>query len=594
MKHIHILPDSVKNKIAAGEVVEGPFSVMKELMENAIDSGARVIDVEVSGSGLKKILVRDNGDGISREDLPLTIQEHATSKISSIEDIETITTCGFRGEALSSISSISKLTLLSRTGDEEAGGRLVSEGDRVDVSDYAGPVGTTVIVENLFYNIPARKKFMKSPSSELRNLRQTFMRTALAWPEISFSLTIDDDRRLTLPAAADTGERITRIYGKGVGDGLYFEKLRDIRVTVEGYVSRPDYFKSSRSMQMIYVNRRPVEYKYLGFLLSRAYEAILKKGQYPAAVLFITIDPDLIDVNIHPAKREVRFFDGRYIDSLIISLIRKALGEKSHEIRDTLFTAAEGGYPETPIPEAAASPGTSPEHSMFSRDEEQSAGEGAGGSRREPLLYHEMPSVIKDSARLYDALRGTSDSMRFLGTVFGTYMLIEKNDELHVIDFHAAHERVIYDSLMDREEAFEVQELMFPVVHEFSLDEYMIVEEQMALFASMGFDIEPMPDNSIAVRGVPAVAGKMDLHAFFLDVVEQMKGESEVRDLRSMVMERVACHSAKRAGDVVNDADAIALAEKIFSGRHELRCPHGRPFMYKMGKRDFEKLFSRS
>ncbi|HPB82790.1 MAG TPA: DNA mismatch repair endonuclease MutL, partial [Spirochaetota bacterium] len=185
MKHIHILPDSVKNKIAAGEVVEGPFSVMKELMENAIDSGARVIDVEVSGSGLKKILVRDNGDGISREDLPLTIQEHATSKISSIEDIETITTCGFRGEALSSISSISKLTLLSRTGDEEAGGRLVSEGDRVDVSDYAGPVGTTVIVENLFYNIPARKKFMKSPSSELRNLRQTFMRTALAWPEIS-------------------------------------------------------------------------------------------------------------------------------------------------------------------------------------------------------------------------------------------------------------------------------------------------------------------------------------------------------------------------------------------------------------------------
>ncbi|HQO02838.1 MAG TPA: DNA mismatch repair endonuclease MutL [Spirochaetota bacterium] len=594
MKHIHILPDSVKNKIAAGEVVEGPFSVMKELMENAIDSGARVIDVEVSGSGLKKILVRDNGDGISREDLPLTIQEHATSKISSIEDIETITTCGFRGEALSSISSISKLTLLSRTGDEEAGGRLVSEGDRVDVSDYAGPVGTTVIVENLFYNIPARKKFMKSPSSELRNLRQTFMRTALAWPEISFSLTIDDDRRLMLPAAADTGERITGIYGKGVGDGLYFEKLRDIRVTVEGYVSRPDYFKSSRSMQMIYVNRRPVEYKYLGFLLSRAYEAILKKGQYPAAVLFITIDPDLIDVNIHPAKREVRFFDGRYIDSLIISLVRKALGEKSHEIRDTLFTAAEGGSPETPIPEAAASPGISPEHSMFSHDEEQRAGEGAGESRREPLLYHEMPSVIKDSARLYDALRGTSDSMRFLGTVFGTYMLIEKNDELHVIDFHAAHERVIYDSLMDREEAFEVQELMFPVVHEFSLDEYMIVEEQMELFTSMGFDIEPMPDNSIAVRGVPAVAGKMDLHAFFLDVVEQMKGESEVRNLRSVVMERVACHSAKRAGDAVNDADAIALAEKIFSGRHELRCPHGRPFMYKMGKRDFEKLFSRS
>ncbi|HPQ54244.1 MAG TPA: DNA mismatch repair endonuclease MutL, partial [Spirochaetota bacterium] len=281
MKRIRVLPDSVKNKIAAGEVVEGPFSVLKELMENAIDSGAGVIDVEVSGSGLKKILVRDNGEGISREDLPLTIQEHATSKIVTVEDIETITTCGFRGEALSSISSISKFTLLSRSGAEQLGGRLESEGERVDVSDYAGPPGTTAIVENLFYNIPARKKFMKSPSAEMRSIRQTFLRTALAWPAISFSLTIDDDRKLTLPAVDDTAERITQIYGKGVGNGLYYEKLRDIRVAVEGYVSGPDYFKSSRSMQMIYVNRRPVEYKYLGFLLSRGYEAILKKGQYP-------------------------------------------------------------------------------------------------------------------------------------------------------------------------------------------------------------------------------------------------------------------------------------------------------------------------
>jgi DNA mismatch repair protein MutL len=231
---------------------------------------------------------------------------------------------------------------------------------------------------------------------------------------------------------------------------------------------------------------------------------------------------------------------------------------------------------------------------MIAHGEELSAEESADGSRRGPLLYHELPSVIKDSARLYDALRGTSDSVRFLGTVFGTYLLLEKEEELHVIDFHAAHERVIYDSLMDREKSFEVQELMFPVVHEFSLDEYMIIEEQMELFTSMGFDIEPMPDNSIAVRGVPAVAGKIDLYMFFLDVVERLKSGMEAGDLRSVVLERVACHSAKRAGDVINDADAIALAEKLFSGEHELRCPHGRPFMYKMGKREFEKLFKRS
>ena len=584
----------MKNKIAAGEVVEGPFSVLKELMENAIDSGAGVIDVEVSGSGLKKILVRDNGEGISREDLPLTIQEHATSKIVTVEDIETITTCGFRGEALSSISSISKFTLLSRSGAEQLGGRLESEGERVDVSDYAGPPGTTAIVENLFYNIPARKKFMKSPSAEMRSIRQTFLRTALAWPAISFSLTIDDDRKLTLPAVDDTAERITQIYGKGVGNGLYYEKLRDIRVAVEGYVSGPDYFKSSRSMQMIYVNRRPVEYKYLGFLLSRGYEAILKKGQYPVAILFITVDPDLIDVNIHPAKREVRFFDGRYIDSLIVSLARKALGERSHEIRNSLFTAA--GEPVHEMP-AAEDPGPAEiikERDAVVQDNEQIRTDADERAPGESLPYGDVPSVIKESGRLYDALHGSSDLIRYLGTVFDTYMLIVKEEELYVIDFHAAHERIIYDALMSREGEFETQELMFPVVHEFSFDEYMIIEEQMQVFTSMGFDIEPLPDNSIAVRGVPSVAGRIDLHGFFLDIVEQLKEGMGTKDLRSVVLERVACHSAKRAGDEINDAEAVTLAEKIFSGHHELRCPHGRPFMYTMGKREFEKLFRRS
>ena len=234
------------------------------------------------------------------------------------------------------------------------------------------------------------------------------------------------------------------------------------------------------------------------------------------------------------------------------------------------------------------------ENNSASHGEEHTRSDVEEGRQSESLPYHEVPSVIKESVRLYDALRGSSDSIRYLGTVFETYLLIVKGEELHIIDFHAAHERVIYDALMGREGGFEVQELMFPVVHEFSFDEYMMIEEQMDVFTSMGFDIEPMPDNSIAVRGVPAVAGRIDLHGFFLDIVEQLKEGMGTEDLRSVVLERVACHSAKRAGDEINDADAVALAEKIFSGNHELRCPHGRPFVYKMGKREFEKLFKRS
>ena len=352
MERIQLLPDGVQKKIAAGEVVEGPFSIVKELVENSVDAGATHIDVQVYEGGLKKIVVRDDGRGIYRADIGLAVMEHATSKIRDIGDIEGIGTYGFRGEALSSISSVSRMTLLSRRSDEETGGRYTGTDAGTEIGEHAGPAGTTVIVENLFYNVPARKKFLKSARTELRLVREAVMKIAIPNPDIAFSLDVDDTREMTIPVSGSQDRRIEQVFGNGIMNDLQYETLSDLKISVSGYCSKPHFLKSSRSMQMLFINRRPVEYRYLGFLLSKAYEAVAARGKYPAGLIFIDIDPRLVDVNIHPAKKEVKLFDHRYVERLILALAEKALN-REHRVDGRLFkpetvpdgTAPDGGGP---------------------------------------------------------------------------------------------------------------------------------------------------------------------------------------------------------------------------------------------------------
>ncbi len=610
MRRIQVLSDSVKNKIAAGEVVEGPFSVVKELVENAIDAGAGEITVEVAESGFRKILVRDNGSGILREDLPLSVREHATSKIRSIEDIERIASCGFRGEALSSIAAISRLTLLSRSPEEETGGRLVCDNGRVDIGEYAGPHGTTVIVENIFFNVPARKKFMKSRTGEQRAVRQAFLATALARPEISFTLVSDEEKKISLPATGDIAERVAQIYGRAAAEGLYRESISDMKAGLEGFLSSPGFFKASRAMQALYVNRRPVEYRSLGFLLSKAYEGVVPRGQHPAAILFLAIDPSLVDVNIHPAKREVKFFDGRYIDGLILGLAKKALGGRAHPIDTGLFReavlqrregpltsgdASAGGDISAPAAEQAGTEPASMEFREHPRQPVQASLQFENGN--EKTFIREVREVYEHAFRAPEeesAAAHEDREARYLGVIFDTYLLVDHGGELGVIDFHAAHERILFDELTAKEWSPDTQELMFPAVKEFSIDACRLIEEKMDLFAGLGFDIEPISECAFAVRGVPAVAAKFDMELFFDEIVDRLQEETQARDLRKVVIERIACHAAWRAGDAVPEPQARRLIDEVFSGRHELRCPHGRPFVFSLKKRDFERLFGRS
>ncbi len=585
-ERIRILPDVVKRKIAAGEVVEGPFSVVKELIENSLDAGATRIEVRVQEAGLKKITVGDDGRGISGDDLPLALMEHATSKIADIQDIEGVASYGFRGEALSSISSVSRFTILSRREEEETGARVVADENGVERGEYAGPRGTTVIVENLFYNVPARKKFLRTPGAELRALREMFLRTALPNYRVSFILDVDGERAITLNAADGIDERIAQVYGPAILDDLSRELLQDLRVTVSGYLSRPHFMKGTRAMQFLFVNRRPVEYRRLGFLLGKAYEGIAPSGKHPAGIIFIDIDPGLVDVNIHPAKKEVKLFDHRYIDQLILGLARKALN-REHRVAGGLFTPGTE-YPAAAagevVSESDAFPGVFPSGAQGNAHYDRTVGGGGPGFA--------SPSSIGGRSAIYGEGQ-REGGIRIIGTAFGTYMLVERDGALCIIDFHAAHERVIFDSLMERRDGFEVQRLAFPKIMELSLDDHALVMENIEKIAEIGFDIEDFSDHSIRINAVPAVARGEDADRIFEDFLESARSGTADLPVAGEMAATVACHAAKRAGDRLTASDMERLAGELFNGKRELRCPHGRPFVYRLSREEIERMFKR-
>jgi len=593
--------------IAAGEVIEGPFSAVKELVENSIDAGATEIDVQIQDAGLKRILVKDNGSGIYREDAPLSIKEHATSKITDISGLQNISTYGFRGEALSSICSISDFILLTRHESEHTGARLEFRNGNLTITDYAGSRGTTIIVDNLFFNMPARKKFLKAKKTELRSIRETLLRISLAVPHISFSFEVDSKREITLPAVDSFHERVKQVFGPAVFNSLYYDEISDLKVRLSGFLSKPDYMRNTRSMQILFINGRPVEQKYLSYHLARAYDAVIPKGKYPAAVLFMEIDPELIDVNIHPAKREVKLFDQKYIDSLIFSLASKVLN-KAHSVPETILSVSEtaednvlfkrseefplrrsdeGNYmprnfrSPDPIPGIAA--GSPPDVFMFKQ-----YGSSSSGS---PLF--DCAAEIMDQVSAVNDVSGSDNSYRRIaGIVFNTYILVEENEKLHFIDFHAAHERMLYDKLWKGYE-LETQELLFPVQIELTAADFSIVIDNLDNFGCCGFEIEEFSDRSIVVRSVPAAAGNYKIEELIKNMIDNIRDEKDNNDLKERIISSLACHSAKRSGDSLSTSDIKTLTGAVFGGEFELRCPHGRPFLFTINKNDIERMFKR-
>ena len=364
------------------------------------------------------------------------------------------------------------------------------------------------------------------------------------------------------------------------------ERLADVRVEVEGFLSGPSFHRPSRVLQHLYVNNRHIEYRNLGFLLTKAYEAMLRRGEYPAAFIFITVEPSLVDVNVHPAKREVRFFDQSYINGLIINLARKALGSRAHRVDTDLFSG-----------DASQTRPAGPDDTATEQDSALNLSSGTNASRGErstPLFASGDAAVVSDGRALYEALESGAPSV--LGVIFDTYILAEDPEGLVIIDYHAAHERFIYDRLMADAGESGTQGLIFPHALELAPHECAAVLENLDRIAGAGFQVEEIGEGALAVRGVPPAASGIDLDAFFQDLIHSIdSAPGKERDARwkTLIAEKAACHSAKRAGDGLSRADAAALAREALSGAHELRCPHGRPYLYRLGKDDIEKLFKR-
>ena len=564
MKRINKLPEAVINMIAAGEVVEGPSSVVKELLENALDSGATEIGIQIFESGMKKILVRDNGSGIHPDDVKLAVCEHATSKIETVYDIESVSSYGFRGEALSSICSVSDMTVLSRPSEIQIGKKLECRNEKIYESDFAGPAGTTVIVQNLFYNIPARKKFLKSLKTEMKNIRDVVLNSAIVNFNVEFSLDCDDKKVFHFGKAKDLNERICQIYGEDFFNNVQFELLEDLKVTISGYLSKPDFEKTSKSHQILFVNGRHIEYKFLSFILSKAYEAVIPKGKYPVAIIFITIDPSLTDVNVHPAKREVRLFDQKYIDSMIFQIAAKVLN-KTHIIDNKHFTSASGNF----------------ENNIDVKEDTLDV--------KFNFDYDEYrPSVVADSRQDFDY-----GSHKIIGSVLGQYIIVEKDNELYFIDFHAAHEREIYDRLIASDNKPNTQELLFPAMVKLSVAEYNCVIDNIMLFKDLGFDIDEFSDNTIIIRSVPELKAGFDHEKFMKEAIDELSQRDEVKTPIHTIAAVIACHSARRAGDVLSKEEMGLLARNVFNDNADMRCPHGRPFVHKISKSSLENIFKR-
>ncbi len=542
-------------------------------MENSIDAGADNISINVEEYGLKKITVKDNGSGIFKDDIPLAIAEHATSKIADINDIYGILSYGFRGEALSSIASVAKLTLLSRTADSEVGGKLIAENNVVEICDYAGPVGTVIIVENLFYTTPARKKFLKSPSSELKSIRDTFTKLSIPNFNISFSLTHNDKNIFSFVKTESLSQRLEQIYGVSEINNLYFAGLNDLKIRAEGYFSKPDSLKSNSSMQMLFVNNRYVDYKNIRYHLMRAYEGIAFRGQYPAGIIFFTIEPSLLDINIHPAKREIKFFDNTCVDSMIYNLAKKCLSTQQHKLNIT--TAAR--FQDNRVNSNNVTHATVQENRLFHSNYISHY------NHQPPISYNASPNKIS-----------LPDNIKILGIVFGTYILSEINDRMTIVDYHAACERFIYDELMTSEYIPYMQNLIFPITIEMHPRLIPVFHENLNLINSLGFNADIFSDDSIIINGIPAILENSDIKKLFSEMISSLDTNNALTiKFDSELKERIACHSARRANDNLNFDELHTIIEKVFSGKYELQCPHGRPFIYYVEKNDFEKLFMR-
>lgn len=603
---IRVLPENLANKIAAGEVIERPASVVKELVENAIDAGGSRITLEIKAGGKQLIRVVDNGRGMARDDAARAFERHATSKIDDEDDLYRIGTFGFRGEALASIASVAKVDLTTNTAGEAAGTRVrIDGGADPRVTDAGRAQGTTISVSQLFYNVPARRKFLRTTGTETRHIVSAVSTTAMAYPEIAFSLTVDGKESLSFPAVSNAYARAQAVMGNTLMNQMIPVTYDDELAKIHGFISRPDATRVSRTHQYLFINQRPVSSRALNHAVFEGYGSILPRERYPVSIIFLAVDLDQVDVNVHPAKREIRFSDESSVYKRLLRAIRLALQNSD------VVPVFETDTPDVSTMMPAAAPADGGAAGAGPAMERRTQTDLFGPARRgdetasDDWTYTPAREVTSggpvreddDEERRGTVREEAHAELVSLWQLHNAYIFAQVKDGFVLIDQQGAHERVLFEralQTMDRESA-PSQQLLFPVTMDFMVPQFALVQEHLELFGRLGFNVKIFGERTVVVDAVPCAANKQGVDTLFQRMVENLQ-DLPARDLKAE--ERIArtfsSHAGIRKGDSLSQREMNTLVNDLFATEMPYVTPGGRPIVVRMPLEEIERRFNRS
>ncbi|MBB2182991.1 DNA mismatch repair endonuclease MutL [Lachnospiraceae bacterium MD1] len=652
MSIIHILDEPTINQIAAGEVVERPSAVVKELIENAMDAGATAITAELKDGGLSFIRITDNGAGIPKEDIPLAFLRHATSKIRSAEDLLSITSLGFRGEALSSISAVAQVELITKTPSSLNGYRyLIEGGEEKSLEEIGCPGGTTIIVRNLFYNTPARRKFLKSATTEAGYVSDLMERLMISHPNISFKFILNNQVKLQSSGNNSSRDILYHIYGRDISKELISLEYQSENISISGYIGKPVINRGNRNFENYFINGRYIKSNVITKAIEEAYKPFLMQHKYPFTSIYFEINPSLIDVNVHPQKLEIRLKNSEEVYQTTFHVIRDALSNKEmipkvkltaeeekkeelvrlpepfEENRRKQFTSSLHGennvntisYSSDPkektstqnyVAEQCSYPTSKVLNTSIPAKADTLDEKALNMHRNDESVSNRVPEVLSTTQMNLFEEAETETSVPFLskqalqehriiGQVFQTYWLIEYQKELYIIDQHAAHEKVLYERIMTaaRNKTFASQQLLPPIVLTLSLREQEVIKKHEEVLASLGYEIEQFGGNEYSVRAVPADLYGISEKELLLEFIDELAEDfiGKVTDPNS-VLERVAslsCKAAVKANHSFTSEEAATLINELLTLENPYHCPHGRPVIISMSQYEMERKFKR-
>ena len=592
MKNINILDSNTIDKIAAGEVVERPSAVVKELVENSIDANADAVTIEIKDGGISFIRITDNGEGIDRSQVKKAFMRHATSKIKSVEDLISVTSLGFRGEALSSISAVSKIEFLTKTKTDFIGTRYVVEGGRECVFEDAGiPDGTTIIVRDLFFNVPARKKFLKSPSSEGNNITELIEHMILSHPNISFKYIYNGNVKLQSSGKNDIKSCIYNVYGRDIANGLIEVKSIRDDISIHGFIGKPELARATRNFEIYFVNNRFIKSTLIDRALEEAYKDYLMLHKYPTVFLYFEIPSHLIDVNVHPTKREIRFFEGEALKCYIVDVIKNALINKElikeiveeHHEKPSVKESEINKEPFETINHIIESSYNNYYSSEIEKEDESTD----TNEKNVQLTLFDDKFISEESIKKH----------RIIGQLFNTYWLIEFENKLFIVDQHAAHEKVNYERLIKKLRNNEncSQNIYPPIVVSLSNAEAQYVTKYNENFLNVGFTIEHFGGLDYTISTVPMELLSQNPADYFHEMLDElMEGKnSKETETVNLKIATMACKASVKGNMHLSVFEADKLISELLTLENPYNCPHGRPTIISFSKYEIEKMFKR-